>query len=110
MDSKPSDPTKDEFNMNLESKIYAIKDPADEDRLICYGILQFPENTNVKHWERIANRVEMLLSQPKVTLSEKWNYRDLVSFIDDYISQHHESGFRIQWIFITDDVDFLIRI
>ena len=95
--------------MNLESKVFAIRD-SQTDELICYGILQFPENLPTKHWERIAHKMETLLSRPAVTIDEDWSYRELTKFIDDYISQHHESGFTIQWIFAHDDVDFLIRI
>ena len=94
---------------NLIHKTYEIRS-SDEDRLICFAILQFPEHTNVKHWERISQKLESLLSRPEETTSNKeWKMSDLRLIVTEYISQHYEAGFTILWAF-EGEADFTVRI
>jgi len=92
---------------NLISKTYEIRNKDDE--LEFMAILQFPEFTDVKHWERIATVIATLLSKPEDPLGRTPNTRDLIDHVADYVAQHHESGFTI--IFITErEADYHIRI
>lgn len=93
---------------NLIHKSYELRTTKDE--LVCVAILQFPEDTNVKHWERIAGKINELFNDPiHVTHKENWNYHDLVLIVSQYVEQHFESGFSILFHW-KGDADYIIRI
>lgn len=94
---------------NLTSKIYEIRNST-TDEVVCVAILQFSEHTNVKHWSRIAEKIRDIFHNPvQSTNKQNWSYSDLVTVIEEYVSQHRESGFNIL-IHWTGGADYIIRI
>lgn len=94
---------------NLIHKIYQIINKDSEE--LCVAILQFPEHTDERHWTRIAEQLQTVISKfatPHDTGRSDTVLRDVAVAAIEYVSQHHESGFTIIFHCFEDKPDYEI--